>query len=111
MTQPLPVVQFNPDNPNHVQLKDAVYSIQKKCNQETLGIWISLEKALKIYHLDSHYRTADILREGYYEGLIWIEQGGDIKNPTAWLRYTGYRRIRSLKQIHETSHASHRLPS
>ena len=105
MNQPSKVVHFNPDNPEHVQLKDAVYSIQKKHNKGTLCIWVSLEKALRLNCLDDDYTPADILRECYYEGLCWIEQGGNIDNPIAWIRYASYRRITLLGKIHKCDRA------
>lgn len=100
MNQPLNVVQFNPDNPKHVQLKDAVESIQTRHHRGTLSVWISIENMLKRYRLDSDYTAAEILVQCYDEGLGWIEQGGLMENPTAWLRYACYQRIKFLKQLH-----------
>ena len=99
MTQPLKVVHFNPDNPGHIQLKDAMRDIQTRQSKGTLSMWISIENALRYYHLNREYTAVDILIHCYQEGLFLMEDGGSIENPIAWLRVACLRRIKSLKQV------------
>jgi hypothetical protein len=105
MTQSLRVVHFNPDSPKHLQLKDAMQSIQQKQNRETLSIWISIYSALKQARLDRSYTASEILLQSYHEGLILIEQGDSIENPTAWLRFACHRYIKALKHNHAKAYS------
>lgn len=98
MTQHLKVVHFNPDNPKHVLLKDAMHSIQQKQNKATLSTWISIYSAMKSARIDGQCTAAEILLQSYYEGLSLLESGGTIENPIAWLRSACYQRIQRLRQ-------------
>ncbi len=96
MTKPQTVVAYDPNNPKHKQLKDAMKDICRQGNQSTLSIWISVSQALARSPISPKPTVEYILLQGYQQGLAALEQGEPIGNPMAWLRLESYRIIREL---------------
>lgn len=104
MTKPQTTVAYDPNNPKHKQLKDAMKDICRQRNNSTLTIWVSISRALERSlsteesHLSPKLTAGNILLQSYQRGLTALDQGETIDRPMVWLQLTSYQIVRELKR-------------
>jgi DNA-directed RNA polymerase specialized sigma24 family protein len=65
---------------------------------DALSLFTFILRSLRQFRLSKSYEVRDILVEVYVRGLKFVEAGGTIENPLAWIRSTAYNVIRELRR-------------
>ncbi|NET32534.1 MAG: sigma-70 family RNA polymerase sigma factor [Cyanothece sp. SIO1E1] len=72
----------------------AIQEILHRNNPRSYSVITTIERFLRQFHLSSQVEAHEILSEAYLRGTKFLQNGGTINNPYAWLKATSLNIIR-----------------